>query len=66
MFGRRRLLKYAPPTNNLAFAPLFLAASGEGRSTLSVSGHRGGDEKSLAEVFAGSRLLLLPGLCGGC
>lgn len=53
-------------THNLTFTPLFLSASGEGRSSLSVPGHRGGDKKPLAEVFTGSRLLLLPGLCGGC
>lgn len=59
------LLFFVPIMNNLAFASLFLAASGEGCSALSVPGHRSGDEEPLAEVFAGSCLLLLPGLCGG-
>lgn len=53
------------PANNLPYPPLFHAASGEGRSSLSVPGHRGGDEKPLAQVFTCSCLLLLPGLCGG-
>lgn len=52
--------------NNVAVTLLRHAASGEGCSALSVPGHRGSDKKPLAEVFSGSCLLLLPGLCGGC
>lgn len=39
--------------------------SGEGCGSLPVPGHWRGNEKPFTEVRAGSRLLLLPGLCGG-
>lgn len=39
--------------------------SGEGSSAVPLSGHRCGDEKPPAEVFAGPRFLLPPGVCGG-
>lgn len=46
------------------FNSVFLNSSGEGSSALSVPGHWCCNEEPLAEVRAGSRLLLLLDLCG--